>query len=170
MSDDVQEVNTHVETPDEHNVADSQRETSTCQSESERDTGRVPQDDAGEGDPQQADPEAEKRECPRLTGNEIAELVRALVSGNIFTAAQCPPEMIGSIFMVLALGGLASSEIDPESIGMIYEHMDRANEMAVNGYPTFFSCKFMHKADWAIVVERAIAAQEALNRAAAGES
>lgn len=113
-------------------------------------------------------PDSGKREVPRMNADEIADLVRALVNGSVFTGAQCPPEMLSSIFMVLGLGGTGG--IDPESIGMVYEHMDRANEMAVNGFPTFFSCKFVHKDDWAVVCDRAIAAQEALNRAAAGEA
>lgn len=102
----------------------------------------------------------------RMSDDEIADVVRGLVAGSIFTAAQCPPEMLTSVFMVLGLGGLGQN--DPETVGMIYEYMDKANPMAINGFPTFFSCKLIHKEDWAIIAERAIAAQEALDRAALG--
>lgn len=108
-----------------------------------------------------------KREVPRMNADEIADLVRALVNGSVFTGAQCPPDMLASVFMVLGLGG--TGDIDPASIGMVYEYMDKAGEMAINGFPMFLSCKFVHKEDWAVVCDRAIAAQEALNRAAAGE-
>ena len=107
-----------------------------------------------------------KKPVPRMTDEQIADVVRGLVAGSIFTGAQCPPEMLTSVFMVLGLGGLG--DVDPDTVGMIYEHMNKANEMAVNGFPTFLSCKFVHKDDWAIVAERAIAAQEALDRAASG--
>lgn len=106
------------------------------------------------------------RECPRMSADEIADVVRGLVAGTIFTGAQCPPEMLSSIFMVLGLAG--TGDIDLDTVGMVYEHMSKANGMAVNGFPTFFSCKFIHKDDWAVVAERAIAAQEALDRAASG--
>jgi hypothetical protein len=106
---------------------------------------------------------------PRLTDDEIADVVRGLVAGSIFTAAQCPPEMLASVFVILGLGGLQQANIDPETIGMIYEYMDKAGERGINGYPMFFSCKLIHKDDWTIIADRAIAAQEALDRAAAGE-
>lgn len=114
----------------------------------------------------EADEAKQLRECPHRSDDEIADIVRGLVAGSIFTGAQCPPDMLSSVFMLLGLGG--TSDIDPASIGMVYEHMHKANELAVNGYPTFFSCQFVHKDDWAIIVERAIAAQEALDRAAQG--
>ncbi len=34
-----------------------------------------------------------------------------------------------------------------ESIGMIYEYNSKSSPMAINGYPSFMSCKFMSKDD-----------------------
>ena len=109
----------------------------------------------------------ELREVPRMTDDELADVVRAVVSGAIFTSAQCPPDMIGSVFIVLGLGGFGS--IDPESVGLVYEYMDKAGERGINGLPMFMSCKFIHKDDLPIVIERATVARAALDRAASGE-
>jgi hypothetical protein len=118
-------------------------------------------------DVQEMNTPAERKPVPRMTDDEIADVVRGLVAGSIFTGAQCPPEMLSSVFMPLMLGGL--NNVDLETIGQVYERMDKANGMAVNGFPTFFSCRLVHKDDWAIIAERAIAAQAALDRAATGE-
>jgi hypothetical protein len=34
------------------------------------------------------------------------------------------------------------------NIGVIYEWMEKAGPRSVNGYPTFFSCRLLHKEDW----------------------
>lgn len=34
-----------------------------------------------------------------------------------------------------------------KSIGLIYEYLDKASPVAVNGQPNFFSCRFMNKED-----------------------
>ncbi len=34
------------------------------------------------------------------------------------------------------------------NIGIIYEHYSKGGPMAVNGCPTFFSCRLMHIKDW----------------------
>lgn len=105
--------------------------------------------------------------APRLTPEEITELASGMVKGHYFTASMCPPDMIPSIFMVVGLGGL--SHIDPETIGNIVEHLDKANPMAVNGYPTFFSCRVIHKEDWEQIADKALAAQAAMDEALGGD-
>ena len=86
-------------------------------------------------------------EVPRMSEPDIKEMVSKLVKNQMFCATMIPPEeqehMISSVFMPVALGGLG--EYDPASIGNIVEDMSKANNMAVNGYPTFFSCRLVHK-------------------------
>jgi len=40
-----------------------------------------------------------------------------------------------------------------KSIGLIYEYLDKAGPMSVNGQPNFFSCRFMNKEDAATMWE-----------------
>lgn len=47
--------------------------------------------------------------------------------------------------------------------------IDKANPMSVNGYPTFFSCRLVHKDDWKVIGERALAVQAAMDKALGGE-
>lgn len=56
------------------------------------------------------------------------------------------PDTFPMVFMSIGLGGLG--DLDPHSIGCVYEFMSEAGARAVNGMPSFFSCKFMHIDDW----------------------
>jgi hypothetical protein len=105
--------------------------------------------------------QAELRECPRLSEDEIKEVATGLVKGHYFCATQCPPDMIGMVFMVIGLGGLG--DIDPETVGNIIEHLDKAGPRSINGYPTFFSCRVIHRDDWSVIVDKATAAQAAMD-------
>ena len=113
--------------------------------------------------PDISDPAAEpaaKRECPRMTEEQIRDTALGLVQGRIFTAHDCPPEMISSVFMLVALGGLG--DIDLDTVGTVYEYLERAGERSVNGYPIFMSMRVAHVDDWAIIVKRAIKTREAM--------
>ena len=103
------------------------------------------------------------RECPRLTPEEITEVATGLVKGRYFTAAMCPPDMIPMVFMTLALGGLG--DIDPETVGNIIENLDKAGPHSINNYPTFLSCRAIHKDDWPVIADKATAAQAAMEAA-----
>ena len=105
---------------------------------------------------------------PRMTEDEIQNMVLGLVHGRIFTAAQVPEGMLGTVFMPLVLGGL--SDVDIEDVGNIVEDLSKASPWAVNGLPTFLSCRIIGKADWEIIAERARKAHEALNSAIGGDS
>ena len=87
---------------------------------------------------------------PRMTDDELREFVCAFVDGRIFTAHQVQNEgMIPQVFMPLALGALA--QYQPETlteIGTVYEYLNKAGPMSINGMPTFFSCRFVHVKDW----------------------
>lgn len=34
------------------------------------------------------------------------------------------------------------------TVGVVWEHLDKAQPASVNGNPVFFSCRFMHTEDW----------------------
>lgn len=86
------------------------------------------------------------------TDAEIRQLALDLVAGKVFTDRHIRADewqsMVGSIFMVLGLGGPAIfTGIDPADIGFIYEYMDKAGPRGINGYPVFFSLHVVSKAD-----------------------
>lgn len=104
-------------------------------------------------------------ELPSVTGEEIQHMseenlkkfVDDLVSGRIFTSAQInDADMIGMVFMPLVLGALRGwSDTGLANIGVVWEYLDRAGPMSVNGYPAFFSMRLIHIDDWKIAVEAA---------------
>lgn len=111
-------------------------------------------------------PDEEKREIPRMDEEEIIEAARRLVARRIVTATSVPPHMIASVFMPIALGGLVG--IDLDDVGDVIGDLDKAGPRTVNGYPIFFSCQVVHRDDWAVIVEKAQAAQAALDGALKG--
>jgi hypothetical protein len=88
----------------------------------------------------------------RMTDEYLKKFVRDYMGNDIFTHFQIkggtPIEMV---FMPLAFGataGFTKAKID--TIGCIYARYSEGTfPRAVNGYPIFGSCAFMHKDDWA---------------------
>lgn len=105
----------------------------------------------------------ELREPVRMDDAEIKKVARGLVESHVFTHAMCPPDMIGNVFMPILLGGL--NGIDLDKVGGVYEWMDKANELSVNGYPTFMSCHLVHADDWVRLYELALKIEAALTEA-----
>ncbi len=87
-----------------------------------------------------ADEETEEQRTARLT-----QFVLNVCDGVVFTSAQVlEPEMLTMVFMPLILGAKV-----PKDTGCIWEYLKDASPRSVNGYPSFFSCHFMNKEDWA---------------------
>ena len=91
---------------------------------------------------------AEKEEEPfvlePLTEEEITVLARRIVTNEVYVAWE--PEALDmsfGMFMMLAGGSQAMPWI--KDVGLVYEEWSKANERSVNGYPTFFSARFVHK-------------------------
>jgi hypothetical protein len=84
--------------------------------------------------------ETEEQRAARLT-----QFVLNVCDRVVFTSAQIlEPEMVCMVFMPLMLGAKV-----PEDVGCIWEYMKDAVPRSINGYPSFFSCHFMNKEDWA---------------------
>lgn len=82
------------------------------------------------------------------TDEELKQLAMDIYDNKVFTNRHIEPghmaKMMGSIFMPFGLGGLSNTpKEDMERIGLIYEYMDKAGPIAVNGYPTFMSMQFL---------------------------
>jgi hypothetical protein len=98
-----------------------------------------------------------------MTEDEIKTTVLGLVHGRIFCASQAPPNLLGSIFLPLGLGGI--NGVDVKTIGNIIEDFDKAGPRSVNGYPMFLSCRLVHVDDWKVITDRALKAQAAIDAA-----
>jgi hypothetical protein len=103
------------------------------------------------------------RAVERLDENEIKQVVDGLVKGQIYTAFDCPPDMIPMVFMVVGMGGLG--EYDLATVGCVYEWLDRAGERGINGCPMFLSCKVVHTDDWKLILEKAVKVEQAMKAA-----
>lgn len=103
----------------------------------------------------------EKTSAPRLTGEEIRQMVLDITGNKYFLGSSAPVEDWPMIFLPIGLGGLANVDID--TIGMVAEEWDKAGDRSINGYPIFLSCKIIHVDDWAVIVEKVQATVKAIH-------
>jgi len=82
------------------------------------------------------------------TPADIEALAWSIVGGQVFGTWDCPPELIPSCFMVLALMNQEQlSALKDANITQIYEHISKAAPHAINGYPVFFSAHYINEDD-----------------------
>jgi hypothetical protein len=77
----------------------------------------------------------------------LRSLALDIVEGKVFGSWEIrnPNTDLKLVFMVLLF---CKNEDIPKDIGAIYEYMDRAGPRAINGMPTFFSCRFLTQAEF----------------------
>jgi hypothetical protein len=83
----------------------------------------------------------------RKTDREIHELALAVLAGQIWSDRDGDPLRM---FLPLRFGAGPELAASLESLGelaMIYEHVDEAVPIAINGCPQFFSCNFLDTHD-----------------------
>lgn len=105
----------------------------------------------------------------RKSPDEINEFCREVLANRILTSHQVPEDLIGSVFLMLKLGAFHDWELaDIEQVGVLYERLDQAGPVAVNGWPSFLSLQVMHRDDWALAFDK-LQKMEAAMEAALGE-
>jgi hypothetical protein len=97
---------------------------------------------------------------PRISKKELREFIQAVIENRVFLSAQIQnpnSRLVGSIFLPLCLGGFRGwTDRAINNIGVIYEYYGKnQSPRSINGYPIFFSCRLLHKEDWALA-DRAI--------------
>lgn len=99
---------------------------------------------------------------PRMSDEQLKKFVLGWCDGQVFSDLHCGSDRdVPMSFMVIALGGLAEYEReDLENVGRIWEWAREGRGPYMNGNPTFWSCRFMCRADWQRAV-RAIEREEA---------
>lgn len=83
---------------------------------------------------------------PNLTDQELKTLAVDIHNRKVFTDLHLREDhkMIGSVFMPVGLGAFEEwTKEDIMTIGLVYEYLDKAGPMSVNGYPTFYSMKII---------------------------
>ena len=81
------------------------------------------------------------------TDEELRQIALDLHLGKIFSDRHCPgPESIPMVFMLLNLmEDKVIEEIKAKNVNFIYEYLDQAGPLSVNGMPTFMSLRFLTK-------------------------
>lgn len=94
----------------------------------------------------EAPPAAEKEEQPpaRLPEAELRQLALDVADGKVYTDRH-GEDAIESFRMLFAL--MSGRPKHLEQWGMVYEYLDKAGSRAINGRPSFFSCKILHVDD-----------------------
>lgn len=95
-------------------------------------------------------------EPAKLDQEELKAFAVGLAEGRVFTSSHVRnPDDVRSVFMILALMRRLPPNDFLEKVGVVWEWIDKAGPRAINGMPMFFSCRFMHIADWARAVDAA---------------
>ena len=91
----------------------------------------------------------DKLRYPNMPKEILDRLAKDIATDKVFCSTSLrDPNLIGSVFMPLLFGALKDlTKAQIEDIGFICEYYDKAGPMSVNGYPTFFSCCIVSKAD-----------------------
>lgn len=82
---------------------------------------------------------------PRKTDEELRELAVHLCAGRVFTE-RCVPEQDRYMLRLIFLPFTFMDEV-PDNLGLVYEYLDEAVPQSINGYPQFFTCRFLATED-----------------------
>lgn len=124
---------------------------------SERRSSRLPDEPA-------ETPRASFRPVPplvRLTAQERAGIVLALLEEQIFTLHHIPDEdaaLAPAIFAPIAAGVLAQATPEyREQVGTVYEYKTAASPQTIGGYPVFLTMRVIHHDDWLEILKAFVA-------------
>lgn len=91
----------------------------------------------------------ETKPPPHMTDDQLREFVLGCCDDKIFTSFHVheePTDVLKLVFMPIAFGALKTIKLD--ELGCIWEWWIQAGQRSINGYPSFFSMRVMHKDDW----------------------
>lgn len=104
--------------------------------------------------------------CKSLTDEETKNLADDLYKGLIFTDRHVKnPQDVQRVFIPLVLLNQEQiEEIKTNPPGLIYEYMDRAGPMAINGMPMFLSLRMLNQEDAKKVLQKYNQIKEAIEK------
>lgn len=86
-----------------------------------------------------------------MKDEELKELAKDLYSGRIFTDRHLDEHIdIQSVFMALMFlesETKAGKDFFDSKPALIYEYLDQAGPMSINGYPMFFSFRYLNQVE-----------------------
>jgi len=107
---------------------------------------------------------------PEMTITEKNRLARDIATEKVFMDIFVRKEDAHHLATIFIPMGLMSwdgwTEEDKAQLGGVYEYMSEASPRSINGYPSFFSCKLLHKDDRMYVLEKAREIRKLLDRVA----
>jgi len=81
-----------------------------------------------------------------MMNQELKKLAVEIFEGRVFTNRHCNEHELTSVFMPLVFGAFENkTKNERDDIGLIYEYVDKAMPMAINGKPTFASMRYLDK-------------------------
>jgi hypothetical protein len=94
-----------------------------------------------------------------LTDEEVTKLAKAMYKNEVFFSFMIPEDqranMLFSVFMVLIfMDEITIKQMQANDIDVFYEFYDQAGPRSINGYPCFFSCRSMTRADGIRVIAK----------------
>lgn len=94
-----------------------------------------------------------------VTPPNLRALALDIVEGKVFGSWQLhnPAKELSMVFLALLF---ANKEDTPTDIGAVYEYMSSAGVGSINGYPIFYSCRFLTMQQYKDVCEYAKEARE----------
>lgn len=98
------------------------------------------------------------------TKDELNRIAEDLHAGRIFCDRHCERvEDVRSVFMIIALMDREQlQQLGEDGVGLVYEYLDRAGPISVNGLPTFLSMKLLNRDDTEYVIDRVEKIKQAL--------
>jgi hypothetical protein len=110
--------------------------------------------------------EVEKRKHVPMTDEEIKKLAEDMYKGFVFTDRHLNSvDELSMVFLPLALAGKELiGELQKMPTGMIYEYIDKAGPMGVNGMPMFTSFRVVSMEDTKKIFEYYNKIKEAVAR------
>jgi hypothetical protein len=98
--------------------------------------------------------------APRMSDEELKQFVLGWCDGRIYTNRHInSARVVPLVFMPLSFW----KKPDLTDVGLVWEWLSAAGPRAINGHPTFMSCRLMHADDWErarVAVERELKRRE----------
>jgi hypothetical protein len=91
---------------------------------------------------------------PKIKDEELKQLAKDCVNGKIFSTDHIPKEDRSKVLSIFAPIGLMDdaqyTEFSRKKPEFIYEYLDKASPTSINGYPIFFSFRYLNKKEYDI--------------------
>lgn len=108
------------------------------------------------------------KQFPVMSTADMKTLAKDIATGKVFMDIFLKEQEVGKIghliFMPMMFMDWSDwTDEDKAQFGAVYEYFDKAGPRSINGYPIFFSCRFIHRDDLRVVWRMAQKIQKTLD-------